>query len=82
MFTYMKIALAAAIILGVLGATSAARAESNHEGQGAVYQAQSWQEIPRQNQYRMGNADDAYGSFGPPSQQEDLSQSRKRNRGY
>jgi hypothetical protein len=82
MFTDMKIALAAAIVLGVLGATSAACAEWDNEGQHAAYQAQSWQEIPHQNQYRMGDNDDAYGSFGPPSQQEDLSQSRKGNRSH
>jgi hypothetical protein len=82
MFTNMKIALSAAVILGVFAPVSAALAESDHEGRGGGYEGQSWHEIPLQNQYRMGVADDAYGSFGPANQQEDLSQWRKKSRSH
>jgi hypothetical protein len=68
MFTNTKIALAAALILGT---ASAALAESDRDASASDAQfMREWREI-------HGNTG-GYGYFASPTQQEDLSQSRKK----
>jgi hypothetical protein len=71
MFNKTKIALATAV---VLGAASAALAESDRENNEGGYQTQTWQSIAQarqdvqrqiQSQYNLGNGREAFGYVGP-----------------
>ena len=75
MFTKTKIALATTLILG---AASAALANDIETNPSTAQSAREWNEYLGQNQKHMGNAGNSYGYFGP--QQNDLSQSGKKNR--
>jgi hypothetical protein len=73
MFTNTKIALAAALILG---AASAALANDIDANPSEAQSAREWTEFLGQNQKHMANPRTSFG-YAAPTQQEDLSQSRK-----
>jgi hypothetical protein len=73
MFTNAKIALAAALMLG---AASAALANDIDTNPSEAQSSREWAEYLGQNQKHMANARIGYG-YASPTQQEDLSQSRK-----
>jgi hypothetical protein len=75
MFTNTKIALAAVLVFGAASAALANESESNPSTAQSV---REWNEYLGQSQKHMGNAGTSYGYFG--SQQDDLSQSGKKNR--
>jgi hypothetical protein len=75
MITNTKIALAAALILG---AASAAKANDIDVNPSTAQSVREWNEDHGQTQKHMGNSGTSYGYFG--SQQDDLSQSGKKNR--
>ena len=75
MFSKTKIALAAALILG---AGSAALANDIETNPSTAQSIREWNEYLGQNQKHTGNAGTSYGYFG--SQQDDSSQSGKKNR--
>jgi hypothetical protein len=75
MITNTKIALAAAL---VLGAASAALANETETNPSTAQSEREWKEYLGQSQKHMGNAGTSYGYFG--SQQDDFSQSGKKNR--
>jgi hypothetical protein len=75
MITNTKIALAAALILG---AASAALANDIETNPSTAQSEREWKEYLGQSQKHMGNSATSYGYFG--SQQDDLSQSGKKNR--
>jgi hypothetical protein len=77
MFTNTKIALAAAL---VLGAASAALANDIETNPSTAQSEREWKEYLGQSQKHKGNAGASYGYFG--SQQDDLSQSGKKNRNH
>jgi hypothetical protein len=75
MFSRTKIALATALILG---AGSAALANDIETNPSTAQSAREWQEYLGQGQKHMGQAATSYNSFG--AQEDDLSQSGKKNR--
>jgi opacity protein-like surface antigen len=79
MFTNMKIALAAALILG---AASAALANDIDVNPSSAQSAREWAEYLGQNQKHTDNARTSYGYFASPSQQEDFSQSRNKSHNH
>ena len=73
MLTKTKIALATALIIGTASAALANDIDTNPS---EAQSSREWAEYLGQNQKHMANARIGYG-YASPTQQEDLSQSRK-----
>jgi hypothetical protein len=79
MNTNTKIALAAALILG---ASSAARANDIETSPSGAQSEREWQEFLGQSHKHMSNSATGLGYYASPTQQDDVSQSGRKNRNH